>query len=154
MIVAAAKLALRHRRGSLRLCGLMSRPRKLLAVLLAVTWCSAAWHVDLEAVGLMLTHQHPGHENTAHHEPVCLYDHHEDVFARDVAKDRVSVGAGANATLWFALAALTLGATAIRLRLVAVDPPRVRSECGPPLGRMWQFVQRCAPRALAPPALV
>lgn len=130
----------------------MSRPRKLLALLLAVTWCSAAWHVDLEAVGLMLTHEHPAHEHTAHHGPVCLDDHHEDVFARDVAKDRVNVGAGA--MLWFALLGLTLWARAMRLRLVAVDPPRVRGECGPPLGRVWQFVQRCAPQALAPPALI
>lgn len=125
----------------------------MLAVLLAVTWCSAAWHVDLEAVGVMLEHEHHAHDDhDSDHAPVGAHDDHEQVFARDAAKDQVRAGAAAVA--WIALLAFaTWLVTAARPSLVALRTLRQRRETDPPWAQAWHFVQRCAPESAAPPAL-
>jgi hypothetical protein len=131
----------------------MPRPRALLAILLAVTWCSAAWHVDLEAVGVILDHKHRAHgDHAADHAPFGAHDDHEQVVARDGAKDQVRAS-GAPIT-WIALLAFaTWLVAAARPPLAAVRTLRRRRETDPPLAQVWQFVQRCAPESAAPPAL-
>jgi hypothetical protein len=129
----------------------MSRARSLLAILLAVTWCSAAWHVNLEAIGWMFEHGHHSHGH-AHdeHVPVSPHDGHDQVFARDVAKDQIRVGGAAG--LWFVLLAAATWLTAAwrprRLECLAIPDP---AETDPPLAHVWRFVQRCAPDSAAPP---
>jgi hypothetical protein len=137
----------------------MPRVRALLAILLAVTWCSAAWHVDLEAVGLLFQHEHHAHDHGTHdhhgadHGPVGAHDDHEQVFARDVAKDQIRVGAADG--LWIAVLSLAAWLVArLRPGLSALASTRRRRETDPPLAHVWQFVQRCAPESAAPPALV
>jgi hypothetical protein len=132
----------------------MSRSRPLLAILLAVTWCSAAWHVDLEAVGMLFEHEHHSHsDDHAEHAPVAPHDDHEQVFARDVAKDHIRVGAGAG--LWFVLLAVATWRTAAwRPRHSECRSAPDPNETDPPLAHVWHFVQRCAPESAAPPALV
>jgi hypothetical protein len=131
----------------------MPRLRALLAILLVGTWCSAAWHVDLEAVGMMFEHKHHAHDDhDSDHAPVGTHDDHEQVFARDVAKDQVR--ASATTVAWFALLAFaTWLVAAARPLLVALRTLRQRRETDPPLAQAWQFVQRCAPKSAAPPAL-
>lgn len=131
----------------------MPRLRALLAILLAVTWCSAAWHVDLETVGMMFDHEHRAHhDHDSDHAPVGAHDDHEQVFARDVAKDQVRANAATGA--WIALLAFaTWLIVAARPPLVALRTLRQRRETDPPLTQAWQFVQRCAPESAAPPAL-
>lgn len=131
----------------------MPRARAFLAFLLAVTWCSAAWHVDLEAVGIMPEHRHHAHDDhDSDHAPGGAYDGHEEVLARDVAKDQVR--AGTASVTWLApLAFAAWLAAAMRPPLAAPPSRRRRLESDPPLARVWQFVQRCAPAAVAPPAL-
>src|SRR5688572_22853393 len=131
----------------------MLRLRALLAILLAVTWCSAAWHVDLEALDLILEHQHHAHDHGAEDAPAgAPHDNHEEVFARDVAKDQVRASSGA--MLWFTVLGLAVWlAAAFRPDGASPGIPRQRRKTGPPLARVWQFVQRCAPQSAAPPAL-
>lgn len=131
----------------------MLRLRALLALLLVTTWCSAAWHVDLEAVGLMFEHQHHVHDHDADHAPVgASHDDHEQVYARDVAKDQVRLGAAD--VIWFVFLGLAAWlATALRPTLADVKHLRARRETDPPLAQVWQFVMRCAPESAAPPAL-
>jgi hypothetical protein len=133
---------------------LMPRLRAFLAILLVTLWCSAAWHVDLEAVGLMFEHQHHAHDDhDADHAPAGVpHDDHEQVFARDVAKDQIRVGGAA--VLWFAYLGLAVWlAATLRPVLVALKNLRQRRETDPPFARVWQFVQRCAPESAAPPVL-
>jgi hypothetical protein len=129
----------------------MSRLRALLAVLLAITWCSAAWHVDLEAVGMMFKHQHHAHDDhDSDHAPVGAHDDHEQVVARDVAKDQTRAGPATVA--WLALLAFaTWLSVAVRPRVAEISTLRTRRETDPPLAQVWQFVQRCAPESAAPP---
>jgi hypothetical protein len=131
----------------------MPRLRALLAILLAVTWCSAAWHVDLEAVGMMFEHEHHAHaDHDTDQVPVGAHDDHEQVFARDVAKDQVRVSAATVA--WMALLAFaTWLVAAARPSVAALRTLRERRETDPPLALAWQFVQRCAPESAAPPVL-
>ena len=131
----------------------MPRLRALLAILLAVTWCSAAWHVGLEAVGMMLEHEHHAHDDhNSDHAPVGTHDDHEQVFSRDVAKDQVRVSPATVA--WFAVVAFaTWLIAAARPSVAALRTLRERRETDPPLSQGWQFVQRCAPESAAPPAL-
>jgi len=131
----------------------MSRLRALLAVLLAVTWCAAAWHVDLEAVGMMLEHEHHAHDDHAsEHVPTAAHDDHEQVFARDVAKDQIRVG-GKNLVWVSVLAWATFVLLAWRPRISADRPTPDPNETDPPLAHVWHFVQRCAPESAAPPVL-
>jgi hypothetical protein len=129
----------------------MPRSRALLAILLAVTWCSAAWHVDLEGVGMMLEHKHQAHDDRpAEHAPLGAHDDHEEVFARDVAKDQVRVNAATVA--WFAFLGFATWLIATqRIPLAELRSLRERRETNPPLVQFWQFVQRCAPESAAPP---
>jgi hypothetical protein len=131
----------------------MPRVRALLALLLAVTWCSAAWHVDLEAVGLMLQHEHHAHaDHDTDHGPVGTHDDHEEVFARDVTKDQLRVGAVGG--LWIAVLTLTAWLVAsARPSVLTLKGTRRRRETDPPLAHVWQFLERCAPESAAPPAL-
>lgn len=132
----------------------MSRPRVLLALLLSIIWCLAAWHVDLEAVGMMFEHEHHAeHEGDSHHHAPAggLHDDHDGFLARDVAKDQLRIGAGA------ALVVLLLGlmgalTAALRPGRLAPREPRRRRETDPPFLQVWQFVRRCAPLSAAPPA--
>ena len=127
----------------------MSRSRALLALLLAVTWCTAAWHVDLEAVGLLGEHRHHSHDHGhAHHSPAGSHDGHEKVFARDVAKDVVRVVASA-------LVCVEAPPTAVPVppRILALNEVSRPAQTDPPFARVWQFEQRCAPESAAPPAL-
>lgn len=133
----------------------MSRSRALLAVLLAVAWCSAAWHANLEAVGLLLDHEHTAaaaHGHGDHHAPTSIDDEHDSLVARINAKDiQVRDGSG---TRWIALLAGTawLGLGRLhRLAEIAAAPRRGRHD--PPLARVWHFVWRCALKPAAPPAL-
>jgi hypothetical protein len=131
----------------------MLRLRALLAILLASTWCSAAWHVDLEAVGLMPHHEHRAHAgHDSHHTAAGAHDDYEQFVARDVASDQVRVGAAT--VTWVALLAFATWLVAgARPSLVILRTLRRRRETDPPLVQAWQFVQRCAPEAAAPPAL-
>ena len=131
----------------------MSRSRSLLAILLAVTWCSAAWHVDLEAIGMMFEHEHHshGHEH-ADHAPVAPHGEHEQVFAQHIAKDQLRIGS--SSSLWLALFGLaTWLATAWLPRFSAERATPDPSETDPPLAHVWHFLRRCAPESAAPPAL-
>jgi hypothetical protein len=131
----------------------MPRFRALLAILLAVTWCSAAWHANLEAIGLMLEHEHHAHDgHDADHAPVGAHDDHEEIFAQNVAKDHIRVGAVAG--LWLAVIGLAVCFVAsLRPSIAALKSARQWRETDPPLAHVWQFVQRCAPESAAPPAL-
>jgi hypothetical protein len=131
----------------------MPRLRALLAILLTITWCSAAWHVNLEAVGMMFEHEHHAHDNhDSDHAPVGAHDDHEQVFARDVAKDQVRASAATVALIAPLAFAIWLIAAA-RPAVAALRTLRQRKETDPPLAQAWQFVQRCAPESAAPPAL-
>jgi hypothetical protein len=133
---------------------LMPRLRALLAILLALTWCSAAWHVDLEAVGLMLEHEHHAHhDHDMDHAPTGMpHDDHEQVFAREVAKDQIRMGA--TGVLWFAIVGVYLSCGLNPGdRCGEPEPVPIRGRTAPPEQRVWQFVQRCAPESAAPPAL-
>jgi len=132
----------------------MSRLRTLLALALAVTWCSAAWHVDLEAVGLMFVHEHHAH-GTAHHHPGhgADDDHHDPVVARNTTKDS-QVRVVVTGAWWVTLAGIMAWYLAPLLpRLVDLAAVPRRRPGDPPLARVWQFVQRCAPESAAPPTL-
>lgn len=102
---------------------------------------------------MMFEHEHHAHDHhDSDHAPVSTHDDHEQVFARDVAKDQVRIGAGA--VLWFALLGLGISfAATLRSTLVALKTSRQRRETDPPLAHVWQFVQRCAPESAAPPVL-
>lgn len=133
----------------------MPRARAILAVLLTVIWCSAVTHVELEAIGWILdhAHHHPHTGEHAHDVPGSIGDHHEQVFARDTAKDaqmRVAV----SGVLWFSLVGLlaVLGVAA-RHRAADDEAIAVRRRGDLPLAQVWQFMWRCAPESLAPPAL-
>lgn len=133
----------------------MPRARAFLATLLALTWCSAVWHVDLEALGLLSHHHHHTHEaHHPHHLPGMIDDHHEPVVARDVSKD-AHIRVVVTAALWVAfigIAAL-LGQHLWRVSLEREPVPLGVHSDPPPLRNSWQFVWRCAPESAAPPAL-
>jgi hypothetical protein len=134
----------------------MPRPPALIAILLAVTWCSAAWHVQLEAAGVLFEHEHRAHHHHAdadnHHAPTGADDGHDPVFARQVVKDQMHTGPAPG--LWIGLLGLAVWLMAACPRRAAVLRVTQRpTEMGPPLARVWQFLQRCAPRSAAPPAL-
>lgn len=137
----------------------MSLRRAFLAVVLALTWCSAAWHVDLEAVGLMFEHEHRHQHDDAPPDrdtprPCDTGDDHEPLWVRDVVKDG-QIRVGASAVLWFALVGV-LFASALQLfrrRVPEHEPIPIGAQTAPPSRRIWQFVQRCAPESAAPPAL-
>jgi hypothetical protein len=103
---------------------------------------------------MMFEHEHHSHSHDHDHRaPVTPHDDHEQVFARDVAKDPLRIGGTAG--LWLALFAVAPWLTAdwrpkhSECRS-APDP----NETDPPLAHVWHFVQRCAPESAAPPALV
>lgn len=102
---------------------------------------------------MMLEHQHHAHDDhDSDHAPVGAHDDHEQVFARDVAKDQVRAGTASVA--WLApLAFAAWLVAAVRTPLVARRTLRRCRETDPPLAQVWQFVQRCAPESAAPPAL-
>ena len=133
----------------------MSRLRAVLAILLAVTWCSAVMHAELEAVGLMLDHEHRAQQTEGGDHPTRggLDGEHEEVFARDLVKDgkiRPSPSSG----LWLSLVSLlAIWGLSLRHCAVADEAIPICGEGDPPLARIWQFVQRCAPESAAPPAL-
>lgn len=132
----------------------MPRLRALLALLLAATWCATAWHGDLEAVGLMIDREHHAHDDhdTDHAPAGVPHDDHEQVFARDVAKDQIRIGGVA--VVWFVLLGLAVWlAATLRPTLVTLKTLRERRETDPPFAQVWQFMWRCAPESAAPPAL-
>ncbi len=102
---------------------------------------------------MMLEHQHHAHDDhDSDHAPVGADDDHEQVFARDVAKDQLR--AGTASVTWLApLAFAAWLVAAVRTPLVARTTLRRCRETDPPLAQVWQFVQRCAPESAAPPAL-
>jgi len=133
----------------------MPRFRALLALLLAVTWCSAAWHVDLEAVGLILEHRHHVPHSTAddHDAPICRHDGHDPVLVRHVIKDG-QIRITSTGTPWVALIGVFLaGALDLGRDSGDREPIPISGSPAPSLQRIWQFVQRCAPESAAPPAL-
>jgi hypothetical protein len=143
-------LALRSEAKVILVCA-MQRARALLALLLAGLWCSAAWHVDLEALGMLFDHDHPAdHHHAAHPAPPGDHAEHYEVVARHVAKDQIRVGAElGSAAVVFLLPAVA----AVRpspAGWIAAKRPRTSD---PPLARQWRFVQRCAPDSAAPPVL-
>jgi hypothetical protein len=129
----------------------MLRPRALLAILLALTWCSAAWHVDLEAIGVMFDHRHYGEHHDHDHGSERIVDHHDPVFARNISKDG-EVSSAMSSGVWFALVgSLIFWAGTLGLRRDSEAIPFRRRT--PPLIQMWQFAWRCAPDSAAPPVL-
>lgn len=134
----------------------MLRLRAILALLLTVSWCSAAWHVNLEAVGLILEHQHHHHDDHkadhgADHDPCVAHDDHEQVFASDLVKNQTR--AGASAFAYFLPPAFADWLGAARPHVTAIRLLRPPTEADPPSAHVWQFVQRCAPESAAPPSL-
>lgn len=102
---------------------------------------------------MLLDHDHRAeHADAGHHAPLSAHDDHEQVVARDLAKDQVRVAPGA--MLWFAVIGLVgLLLAALRPRVPTLGAWRRRRETDPPFARVWHFVQRCAPESAAPPAL-
>jgi hypothetical protein len=137
-------------------CPAMPRFRVLLALLLAATWCSAAWHVELEAIGLVLNHEHRAHGGHEHHDhPAALEDHHEPVFARNLTKDaqfRIGVTSAHSSTLLTGISGSNTD-SARRASLADGAAPPGANPADPPWAQVWQFVWRCAPDSAAPPAL-
>lgn len=130
----------------------MPRPRAVLAILLAAVWFSAVWHAELEAVEMMLEHEHHGHSEAAdvdhraapEHEPLLVSQFVKDAQVRVGALGALCVafmGLFAAGGLWF------WRADAKR------EPVPIAAWLGPPLDKVWRFVQRCAPDSAAPPAL-
>lgn len=102
----------------------------------------------------MLDHVHHAHgEHETGHVPAGgLHDDHEDVFARDVAKDQVRIGP--DTMLWIALLGLASWSVAtLRPSRLVLSGRRRRRETDPPFAQIWQFVWRCAPLSAAPPAV-
>ena len=134
-------------------CPAMPRVRVLLALLLAVTWCSAAWHVELEAIGLVLHHEHRAHGDHEHpHHPAAFDDHHEPLFARNLTKD-ASFRLGASGAFPPAIPAGIHGLTTSSRPLLADTlMPFGANPSDPPWTHVWQFVQRCALDSAAPPS--
>jgi hypothetical protein len=137
----------------------MSFRRALIALLLAVTWCSAALHSDLEAVGWMLDHAHHhvetdhAHADHAHgtsSEPAGA-DSHDPVWASHILKD--SLASMANPVLLATLCVLTAWTIALNLFALKRAPEPVPRRRPPEQSTVWQFVWRCAPDSAAPPAL-
>ena len=132
--------------------------RVILALTLALAWCWGVWHEDLEAVGLMLDHQHQHHQG--HHEtdqsgshehtPVSI-DDHKPVWARDLTNDARVVPL--LLLLFPTLALVGICSPAFNLR--AVDAPLRcgRKRRARDFDPIWHFVRRCAPDVAAPPAL-
>lgn len=130
----------------------MSRLRAFLAVVLVATWCSAAWHAELEVLGMLLEHEHHGHVHDAGDQPAGPVEEHTELVAQHLAKDQVRVGS--QLTVWFGFLGLVAWlAAAVPFKLVARTRVCVRRETGPPLATAWHFLQRCAPDSAAPPAL-
>lgn len=102
---------------------------------------------------MMFDHEHRAHDDhDTERAPVGAHDDHEEVFARDVAKEQIRVGAVGG--LWIAVLSLAAWLVAsLRPSLAALKSARSWRETDPPLARVWQFVQRCAPESAAPPAL-
>lgn len=131
----------------------MLRARALIALLLTVCWCAASCHAGLEAVGLMLEHKHwHEHATEDHALPELGGDGHEEVVARSVAKDPIRFAVLGVETI-FLLAFAGWVAGVWRGVVWARTAMRQRCHADPPTARIWQFVQRCAPAALAPPTL-
>ncbi len=103
---------------------------------------------------MMFDHGHHVHHDNhdTDHAPVGAHDDHEQVFARDVAKDQIRVGAVGG--LWIAVLGLAAWLVAsLRPSLAGLKSTRQWRETDPPLAHVWHFVQRCAPESAAPPAL-
>lgn len=102
---------------------------------------------------MMFEHRHHAHDDQdSDHAPGGTHDDHEQVFARDAAKDPVRASPATVAG--FALLAFaTWVIAAARPSVAALRTLRERRETDPPLAHVWQFVQRCAPESAAPPAL-
>lgn len=135
-------------------CAAMSPGRVIPAVLLACSWCWAAWHADLEGAGLMFDHEHVrAHHHDAgssHDHPAPSYgDEHSPVWARDQLKD------GTLRLLVQAMFAFLLGAAILRFAISGQAAFRTdrRRRRRPDYLPVWQFVRRCAPDSAAPPAL-
>ncbi len=131
----------------------MLRARALLALLLTVSWCAATWHVGLDALGLLLDHEHwHEHATKGHAVPELGGDGHEEVVARGLAKDPIRFAVFA-VTAIFLLAFAGWVAAIFRAHARMRAAPRQWRETDPPSARIWHFLQRCAPPALAPPGL-
>lgn len=131
----------------------MLRARAVLALLLTVSWCSASWHVGLDALGLLLDHEHwVEHTTKCGNVPELGGDGHDEVVVRGLVKDPIrfaTLGAFAIFLLAFAGWMVAAGWSTVRTR----ERGRRPWEATPPSARIWQFLQRCAPPALAPPGL-
>ena len=112
-------------------------------------------HVEFEALGWVLdhAHHHPHTGEHAHDAPGSIGDHHEQVFARDAAKD-TQVRVAVSGVLWFSLLGIlaVLGVVACR-RAAADEAIPICRRGDPPLAQAWQFMWRCASESAAPPAL-
>jgi hypothetical protein len=152
MISAVTNRVLRHEWVSLPVAA-MPRLRAPLALLLAVTWCSAALHSGLEAAGMVPEHEH--HTQAAHPAagaPGVADSEHEPVLVRNFIKDSVARPA-VGGVLWFAFVGLAAFAgLPLRRQATAATAWRVRRRSEPPLHKTWQFAWRCAPESAAPPA--
>ena len=133
----------------------MSRPRALLALVLALTWCSAIAHAHLEALGCMLEHEHyaPGAAAGCDQAPGDCPAGHEEVFAPSVAKDGSPRALVVATEGMLDVAGLT-GGIAPTLRALQVEKPLAAGPCDPPGASTWRFEQRCALETAAPPTLV
>ncbi len=136
----------------------MSLPRAMLSLTLALCWCAAALHGDLEAAGLMFDHDHHhasaphDHADHTHDAPESTLGtgEHDPLWARHGLRDAV-ISFGAPMLLGVICFVALLGTQADASRLHTLHTA-VRQR-PPDEAVTWQFVQRCAPRAAAPPVV-
>lgn len=128
--------------------------RSVLALLCVFGWLSGALHEAFEAAHLMVDHHH---HSAAHHEHESDGSHSDDeaeldaehapVWARDGSRVNVPAFSGL-------LAGLLIFFVRPWNLAVRVDRPRIFARRREPALRViWQFVQRCAAPATAPPTL-
>lgn len=137
----------------------MSLGRTITALMLAVAWCSAAFHCDLESAGLMYDHVHyhgdadHAHGGHQHEEPseTTGIESHDPLWARHVLKD--SLAAMATLIVLAALVVLAVWAMGLYVFALARAHESVPRRRPPDQSTVWQFVWRCAPDSAAPPAL-
>jgi hypothetical protein len=132
----------------------MSYRRVIMLSLLTMIWFSGVLHCDLEAIGLMLEHEH-GHVHVggteADHPPLSDGEH-ESVCNWDLAQDgRIALSA-----LWALIFIPLIGLltwTDFRLRLRVAECRFILERCKNLFPKSWQFVWRCALESTAPPVL-
>ena len=132
----------------------MPRSRALLSALLAVTWFTAVWHVNLEAVGMLLKHEpHAPDNHSTHHIPGTVDDHHEPVFARDATKEGEILIEALILPCWPTAGIFQAGRDANLSQVPLGESVPIERRADRLIVQVWQFMWRCAPESAAPPVL-